>query len=101
MEVPAGFAARRDGHQRRGDVRHTRRIGDSLPDNRLVAGQDRRQQRFVLIDSRRCFLGTSRRDECRHAEKDRCRGRAHNKHSKLRSVMCLLALARLKVRRSR
>jgi hypothetical protein len=84
MEVPAGFAARRDGNDRRSHHRRSRRVRDLLTDDGLVAGEDWRQQ--VLVLSRgcggRCLCQSRRNTQRESGEKDRT-GEAQITHAEL------------------
>jgi len=104
VEMPAGFAAGRNRNDRCGDVRDALGIGDGLPDNRLVAGKDRRQQGFILARRGRRYrggvLGRSRRNRQGETEKSARAGRPQIQHAELHNAMNEAPIAQLKDRRS-
>jgi hypothetical protein len=96
VEVPAGFAARGQRDQSRGDQRRAGRIGDVLAEDGLVVGKNGGEQRLILPSRCRRFLTQSRRTDRR----DRDYGREDHTQTNHANPREIAATARLKVRRS-
>lgn len=82
MEVPAGFAARRNGDDRGGDHQLAVWIGKRLADNGFVVGKDGGEQRLVLRGRGGCFLG-----HCRSARQCQTRQRRRADPTQLKHTL--------------